>query len=379
MVSNRHYVFQITYKLFKTLRFKYIMPRKSSPSRNNSTTTLAPSSLHIRLETLNKEHQWLLKQIKRKRTELNNFVEQMRSLATDIFHRCSPSFQKIVDIDKEIHTLFAEIFTGRKLGKQTRKDIEALYYQLQLAGIISPKKTTEEEDDEDAELDELFEDDEQEDEFWDKHHQQQNQYQSSQSEPEIHPKNKSDAARKIRQIFLSLAEIFHPDKVKDDETQMRHTEIMKEINKAYKEGDLARLLEIEQQHQVGELIDINSEDDLTRQCTRIEQQNVILKNQYETLKEELRMVKHTPEGAMVSDCRKAAKEGIDPIEQMLAEVQSEIETITAIRNFVKEFREQKITIKEFLRGPEILRQRSRQSMEDLLEEMFAELNEIIIF
>jgi hypothetical protein len=45
---------------------------------------------------------------------------------------------------------------------------------------------------------------------------------------------------------------------------MRHTEIMKEINKAYQEGDLARLLEIERRYQVGETIDSNSEDDLTR-------------------------------------------------------------------------------------------------------------------
>jgi hypothetical protein len=355
------------------------MPRKlSSPHSSNSTASLALSSLHIRLEALDKEHQWLLKQIKRKRTELNNFVEQMRSLATDIFHRCSPSFQKVVDIDREIHTLFAEIFAVRKFGKQSKKDVETVYYQLQLAGIISPKPRTDEEDeDEDTELDDLFADDEQEDGSFGETNQEYHHYQTSQSATDIPAKNKSDSARKIRQTFLSLAEIFHPDKVKDDETQMRHTEIMKEINKAYQEGDLARLLEIEQQHQVGELIDTNSEDDLTRTCNRIEQQNELLKTQYEKLKQELRLVKTTPEGAMVSDCRKAVKEGIDPITQMLAQVESEIEVITAIRDFVKKFREQKMTIKEFLGGPEVLRHMNRQTMEDMLEEMFAELNEII--
>ncbi|MBE9051405.1 J domain-containing protein [Nostocales cyanobacterium LEGE 11386] len=355
------------------------MPRKSSsPSHTHQTTSLALSSLHIRLETLDKEHQWLLKQIKRKRTELNNFVEQMRSLATDIFHRCSPSFQKLVDIDREIHTLFAEIFTVRKFGKQSKKDIEGVYYQLQLAGIISPKPKNNEED-QDTELDELFATNEEEDDFSGESTEEYRQYQRTQQEIEFPSRSKSDAARKIRQTFLSLAEIFHPDKVKDDETQMRHTEIMKEINKAYKEGDLARLLEIEQQHQVGETIDSNSEDDLTRKCTRIEQQNELLKNQYETLKNELRIVKNTPEGAMVSDCRKAVREGIDPIGHMVEQVESEIQVISAIRDFVKDFREQKITIKEFLRGPEILRQMSRETMEDLLEEMFAELNDMMVY
>ncbi|GAX38087.1 J domain-containing protein [Nodularia sp. NIES-3585] len=355
------------------------MPRKSTSSSQSPTTaSLALSSIHIRLQTLDKEHQWLLKQIKRKRTELKNFVEQMRSVATDIFNRCHPKFQKLVDIDREIHTLFDEILTGRKLGKQTRKDIEGIYYQLQIARIITPKPKNHPED-EDTELEELFETNEQDDDFSGRRTEEHHQYQEAPPDLDFSSANKSDAARKIRQTFLSLAEIFHPDKVKDGETQMRHTEIMKEINKAYQEGDLARLLEIEQQHQVGKSIDSNSEDDLTRQCTRIEQQNEILTNQYEALKQELRSFKNTPEGAMVSDCRKATREGIDPIGSMAEQVEAEIQTIAAIRDFVRDFREQKITIKEFLCGPVNLRHMTQDAVDDLFEEMFVELGEVMFF
>ena len=55
------------------------MPKKtSSPSpATPPNTSLALSDLHIRLAALEKEHQSLLKKIKRKRTELKNFVEQM--------------------------------------------------------------------------------------------------------------------------------------------------------------------------------------------------------------------------------------------------------------------------------------------------------------
>ncbi|BAZ66189.1 heat shock protein DnaJ domain-containing protein [Fischerella sp. NIES-4106] len=106
--------------------------RTSSPSPVTSTTTLALSSLHIRIEALEKEHQWLLKQIKRKQKELNNFVEQMRSFATDIFHRGTPSFKKLAALDEEIHSLFDEIFATRKFGKQTKKNIEGIYRNLQL-------------------------------------------------------------------------------------------------------------------------------------------------------------------------------------------------------------------------------------------------------
>ncbi|MDB9374189.1 molecular chaperone DnaJ [Nodularia sphaerocarpa] len=355
------------------------MPRKStSSSQSQNTASLALSSIHIRLQTLDKEHQWLLKQIKRKRTELQNFVEQMRSVAADIFQRCHPQFQKLVDIDREIHTLFDDILTRRKLGKQSKKDIQAIYYQLQIGGIITrrPKKSSE---DEDPELDDILETNEGEDDFSGTHREQHNQYQEAQQYLDSPSAKKSDASRKIRQTFLSLAEIFHPDKAKDGETQMRHTEIMKEINKAYQEGDLARLLEIEQQHQVGKILDINSEDDLTRQCTRIIQQNEILKHQYETLKEELRSVKRTPEGAMVSDCRKAAKDGLDAIGSMAEQVENEIKTIADIRDFVRDFREQKITIKEFLCGPVNLRKMHQYAEDDMFEEMFVELGEIMFF
>lgn len=347
------------------------MPRpKSSPSQSIPATPLALSELHLYLDSLEKEHKSVLKKIKRKRTELNNFVEQMRTLATQVFHQATPSFQKIVDLDQEIHALFAEILTTRKFGKQTQKNIKAIYHNLQLAGIISPKLTNEQED---TELDELFENPEQEDDFSQENPERRHQNWQAQQESQSPSVARTEESRKIRQTFLKLAEIFHPDKVKDSEMQISYTEIMKEINKAYQEGDLARLLEIERQHEVGEAIDKNSEDDLTRRCKNLEQQNEILKNQYENLKRELRLVKNTPEGTMVADSRKAAKKGIDPIAQMLETIDSQINVVTEIRDYVKDFKEQKISIKEFLAGPTTLYSSNQEMMEELLEEMLEEL------
>jgi hypothetical protein len=352
------------------------MPRKtSSKSIPVQTPPLALSQLHIRLEGLEKEHQSLLKKIKRKRTELNNFVEHMRSLATEVFQRATPSFTKMSELDKEIHNLFAEIFATRKFGKQTEKKVRAVYLNLQMTGIISPKL---EREDSEQELNEMFDNFQQEPDFSQEenaHH----QYRQTQKELENPFGVRSDESRKIRQTFLRLAEIFHPDKVKDSERQMNHTEIMKEINKAYQEGDLARLLEIEKKHQVGEFIDNNSEDDLTRKCKTLEQQNEILITQYENLKRELRLAKNTPEGAMVSDSRKAAKLGINTIDQMLDSIELQINLVTEIRDFVNQFKHQKITIKEFVNGPESLYSLKQEMMEDLLEQMLSELDGIVIF
>lgn len=349
------------------------MARKTKTASSTTVTPLALSDLHLQLEGLEKEHQSLLKQIKKKRTELNNFVEKMRSLATEVFHRVSPNMKTMAELDAEIHALFAEILNTRKMGKQTQKNIQSLYRSLQMGGIIS-YKPIEEEDDDDEELDELFEDNDSQE-----NHQRRRQFWEAEQDSESPTVARTDESRKIRQTFLRLAEIFHPDKVKDNETQMTHTEIMKEINKAYQDGDLARLLEIERKYEVGETIDNNSEDDLSRRCKNIEQHNQILKNQYEKLKQELRLAKNTPEGSMVADYKKAAKQGVDCIELMLETIQSQTKIVAEIRDFVQDFKDKKITIKEFLAGPESLRSVQEDMMEELLERMMEEFGGMMDF
>jgi hypothetical protein len=344
------------------------MPKKKSsgsPSINstnnstNSTTALAPSNLYVELETLEKEHQTLLKQIKRKRTEVTNFIEKMRSLGSEVFHRVSPNFQKIAEIDEEIHSLFESIFENKKLGKRTRINIEKVYLNLQLTGIISPKYLQERKkqvSQENSAADCPEDNTDRED------YDQQQEWKSS-------PGTKTDDSRRIRQTFLKLAEVFHPDKTIDAEIQMQHTEVMKEINQAYQEGDLARLLEIERQHNLGELIDRNSEDELTRRCKIIKQQNEILKDQYEKLKQELRRAKKSPEGQMLADSRKSAKVGLDSIDLMLKSVEYQINVVSEIRNFVQDFQQNKISMQEFMDGPSNLESIREKTMTDILEEV----------
>lgn len=346
------------------------MPRKTTVSSQSiKVTPLALSQLHIRLEFLEKEHQSLLKQIKRKRTELKNFVEQMRSFGTEFLNKATPGFRKMAELDQEIHALFEEIFTTRKFGKQTLKNIQALYRNLQVTGAISLKPNSQQLDT----LDESFDNEDSQSDFSKETSEDQHQYWQGQQSVDSASIVRTDDQRKIRQTFLKLAEIFHPDKARDSETQKSHTEIMKEINKAYQEGDLARLLEIERSQQPLEIIDNNNEDDLTRRCRTLEQHNQILLAQYEKLKQELRLTKNTPEGTMVCDSRKAAKKGIDAMAAIVETMESQINVVSEIRDFVKDFRQQKITIKEFLAGPTPLHSLDEETIEDILEQMLSEL------
>jgi hypothetical protein len=62
------------------------MPKNKSVSSFNqsgSIASLSLSELHERKAGLEREHQWLLKQIKRKRTELKNFRDRMQSIAKE--------------------------------------------------------------------------------------------------------------------------------------------------------------------------------------------------------------------------------------------------------------------------------------------------------
>ncbi len=147
-------------------------------------------------------------------------------------------------------------------------------------------------------------------------------------------------------------------------------EVMKEVNRAYEEGDIARLLEIEKQHHLQEEIDLNnpSKSEIERICLMREKDNKLLRTQYENLKKELRTVRRTPEGDMVKEYRACEKQGVDAMAELTVELEEQVKFVSNIRNFVRDFRDKKMTISEFVKGPN----RSVDS-EEILERMLEEL------
>ena len=342
-------------------------------AKKTRSSTLSLSNLHQRFEALQKEHQWLLKQIKRKRTEVNNFVNQMRSLALELFEKTAPISQKAINLDQEIHDLFEEILTERKLGKKSREQIEEIYQMLQAIGLISYRMEHEQEEEQGEEFDELFEFDQEEMNQFQSESRKYYQQPREEKQQDLEANKTKEMSKNVRHLFLKLAEKFHPDKVTDPETQTRHTEIMKELNRAYQEGDLATLLEIEKNNQVEEILLADNEDEQTRKCNRLAKDNAILKEQYEHLKLELRLAKNTPEGEMVKNYRRAKKEGIDMISEMITVLEKELEALVKIRDFVLQFKNKKISIKDFLKGPTLGNKMSKRERVEIMEDMLAEL------
>jgi len=337
------------------------MTKRSKNNNNNAQPAITNLTLVsiAQIESLLEEKEWLLKQIKKKRTELKNFVEQMRTIAREIFIKADPYYKQIYLIDEEIHQLFKEIFTTRKMGYNTRKDIENVYQHLQLIGLISPAEKAQKE--EYLDLDDLFEEEE------------ETTNKTQQESTETSEKQRSNS-KEMRQIFLSLAAKFHPDKVTDPETQMRHTEIMKEINRAYKDNDLAKLMEIASKEVTEEGLNLENEDELERKYRLLIKENQLLHQQYEYLKKELNLAKNTAEGELVKDYRKGKRKGFDVVTEMIEMIENELASLESIRNFVQDFRDEKITVKEFLSGPQQTMNLSDEEMEDILKQFIVEMD-----
>jgi hypothetical protein len=344
------------------------MARKSAKKTAHppaSVDTLAISDLRLALEFLERENQKLLGKIEKKRTELNNLLDRIREIGVEVSQRSLPLLQQMLELDRQLHAVFAEIFAGRKLGKQTRKNIERVYANLQAAGLISPRQVSANDlsDDKRDEPDPFAEPPD-----WEWNHRQER----APCETASAPKLDRDELKKIRQIFLRLAEVFHPDRTTDPSLRKYHTEVMQEINQAYQSGDLAKLLAIEQKHQLGEIIDRDDANDLQRRYQQIEREHEFLKSQFEQLKLEVRTTKNTQQGSMVTEYQKLTKAGYDPIGELVAETQSQLETITEVYKFVLDFRDRRITIKDFMKGPPSFHQISE---EDLFEELLIEFFE----
>ncbi len=107
----------------------------------------------------------------------------------------------------------------------------------------------------------------------------------------------------------------------------------KEVNRAYQEGDIARLLEIERQHHLQENIDLNStsKSEIERLCLQLQRDNELLATQYENLKQEGSIARNSPEGEMVKEYRAAKKQGLDAVAEMVSELKSQLQSLENIR------------------------------------------------
>ena len=113
---------------------------------------------------------------------------------------------------------------------------------------------------------------------------------------------------------------------------------MKEVTRAYEQGDLARLIELESAWQNDQAL--NGGGDSEARCRELSRINRELLNQVRQFTRELRDVKR--------DAREAV---MGPLDEVLEQASRELDDFAKVCDFVRRFRDGKSTLAEFSRGP----------------------------
>lgn len=299
-----------------------------------------------RLTQLLALHESVLKRLGQKQRELSRFNEEAEGVRLHLVEFLLPIEEEGRRLDEEIHKVF-ETLLAKKKYQRVRAGIEALYRELQILGTISERFDSESE----PELmgapqpneanpysdDRIFEDDEP----------------ARQQESATRHRGGSDDRKDMRALFLKLAEALHPDKVQDDEEKARRTELMKDLNRAYQDGDVAKILEIEAALSISGGTDTAlKEDDIERRCRVLENQYCLLQKQYRELLDELLEVRRSMLGEAVIEARRNRRaRAADPYRTIIEPMEQSIAFLQGVHDHVASFAAGEISVDEFLDGP----------------------------
>ncbi|MEW5847509.1 MAG: hypothetical protein AB2A00_01800 [Myxococcota bacterium] len=295
-----------------------------------------PGLIHVgseRLATLKREHDRLLAGIKKAQEQHKELLDQAQAFAAKLQARMGPLMEEAQRLCREIHGMFRELLQSPRHSKRARRDIQEIYDSLQIAGGLPPQEVM--------------------DLGGAGFPPRPGEHPAPGAEAPPPSRETAEGAVRperhvLRSLFRRLAEALHPDKVHHDEdTRQERTEMMKEVTAAYHEGDLARLLRVEASLAKGDIPSAPpSADEEERRCEALERMNAELRRQLRGLQKELRHLRHAPELGLARDF--AGDEGIDAL---LNEATEELDDLRLIRDFVKEFRDGRITLAQFRAGP----------------------------
>lgn len=266
----------------------------------------------------------LRNKILHKQRDIERFETDWRDMGATLSARARPILEEVLRLDAAIHASFEHILRDKTRSRPAQAGIRAVYQTLQSHGTIStPNKAPE-----------------------------------RRAEPDDDPRQDVHVGRDVhlrdlRKTFLAVADAIHPDKVQSDEEKLARTEAMKVLNQAYRDGDVARILEFERTWKLeGKLDPGRAEDELKRRCESIERSNALLAEQLRTVSKALRELRHSEQGALVKELRRLRRErNPDPIAQMVASFQEELDTLRHVARFVQAFQDGEMSLAQFVEGP----------------------------
>src|SRR6478609_798231 len=311
-----------------------------------------------RAQALLRERARLLRDVQKKKLQLERVQQQMARDAEAAVLLMKPLVERHDALVTELGKLFAELLAPGGASARARRRLLKLRRALELQGVLSPAEPEAPDVDFDAS----------DDDGPPRRGADRGSHTSTPGAARPPSGGAREVAgaeqvgqqrRSLRELFRSLAKSIHPDQARHDTERERRTEVMKEVTRAYEEGDLARLLELESSWQSEQAIS-ESADSLAR-CRELERVNRELLDQVRRLTRQIRDAKREAVDASM---------GLSP-EELTERAGRELDDLEDICRFIESFRDGKLTVAELERGPEHLYD-ELQLVEQLFADFFAD-------
>ena len=295
-----------------------------------------------RLGALLKQRERLLAEVKRKQAELEAVNARAEAAAQEVVAQMAPVIGKFEGLRAEIGAIFDELLAPGRLAARAHKKVAEVHRSLIAQGVVPPRARGAADATDAAEpgfdAGAVFDGVEDDAPPFSGGRQQKARVAPA-------PQHGQTAGRdSLRSLFKRLALAVHPDRARHESDRERRTEAMKEATRAYEDGDLARLVELEAAWQNGAEATESADGD-ARRCAELEQTLRELTRQSRSLTSELRDLRRQVRDDMLDV----------PVEQVVAGAEGELKDLERIRDFARDFRNGKITLATFLEGPESAR------------------------
>lgn len=287
-----------------------------------------------------KKRNTTLKSLKTRLRNTQQKVDDMqRKVQTEILHK----METLDDLRIELSKLAKKLKNAKWLSEEEREGIAEMAEDMATQGLgedfeayKAQKKKMEA-----GEFD------------YDEHHQAKMQDMFAQFR--VKPTEKEQ--RNIRKVFLNLSVKFHPDKAKNKKEANKFHGLMQQINEAYTANDIHALLELERQYITEELdfaADNMTIDVLQQEIKRLETELEFIENQITRTSSEIKNLRQSGLGEMLTDLSKADRQG-EGIDAQSADFDEGITMFKKMRDALKD------TLK-------------RKEMSPLFDEMMAEMS-----
>lgn len=199
---------------------------------------LALHQAAARAQLLWRERARLLRDVQKKKLQLAQVREKSAHDARETMKRVAPLVQRHQRLRHELTGIFAELLVEGRLTARARREVARLRSALILRGVL-PLPADDDGDDADRQLDQ----DERDDASF---AEAPRRGSTAPSQPRVASAQQvGQTRRSLRELFRSLARAIHPDQARHETDRQERTQLMKEATRAYEDGDLARLLELE--------------------------------------------------------------------------------------------------------------------------------------